>query len=273
MSEKDIINKINKPNTRESIAEDLKKLGLKSGMTVLVHSSLSALGWVCGGPIAVVQALMDVITSEGTLIMPSHSGDYSEPSYWENPPVPKDWWQTIKDTMPPFDPEMTPTRGMGAIVETFRHVPKVIRSYHPQVSFLAWGKNAKKITDNHSLNYGLGEGSPLARLYDLEGYVLLLGVGYGNNTSFHLSEYRAPGAKECENGGPIMENGKRIWKILKDIELDEDDVFPNIGKDFDESGEVLIDNIGISECRLFKQKPAVDFAEKWITNYRKNKNN
>lgn len=269
MSEKDSINEINKPNTRESIAEDLRKLGLKKGMTVLVHSSLSTLGWVCGGPVAVVQALMDVITSEGTLVMPAHSGDYSEPSYWENPPVPKDWWQAIRDTMPAFDPKLAPTRGMGAVVETFRHLSGVIRSSHPQVSFLAWGKHTKKITDNHSLNYGLGEGSPLARIYDLDGYVLLLGVGYGNNTSFHLSEYRAPGSEQCKCGAPIIENGKRVWQILKDIELDEE-VFPDIGKEFDKSGEVIIEKVGIAQCRLFKQKPAVDFAEKWLTHYRNN---
>lgn len=268
MSEKEAINNIKKPNTRESIAQELRKIGLKKGMIVLVHSSLSALGWVCGGPVAVVQALMDVITEEGTIVMPTHSGDFSEPSYWENPPVPKEWWQTIRDTMPAYEPEITPTRAMGAIVESFRNWPGVIRSSNPQHSFAAWGKYAKEITNNHSLHYGLGEESPLARIYDLDGYVLLLGVGYGNNTSFHLSEYRADGAEKCQNGAPIIEDGKRVWKIINDIELD-DEVFPNIGEKYDKTGQVSIENVGLARVRLFKQKPAVDYAERWIGDHRK----
>jgi aminoglycoside 3-N-acetyltransferase len=268
MNEKEAINNIKKPNTRESIAQELRKLGLKKGMIVLVHSSLSALGWVCGGPVAVVQALMDVITEEGTLVMPTHSGDYSEPSYWGNPPVPKEWWQTIRDTMPAYEPEITPTRGMGSIVESFRNWQGVIRSSNPQVSFAAWGKYDKEITNNHSLHYGLGEESPIAKIYDLDGYVLLLGVGYGNNTSFHLAEYRADGAEKYENGAPIIEDGKRVWKIINDIELD-DEIFPNIGQDYDKTGKVLVGNVGLAQVRLFKQKPSVDYAERWIGDYRK----
>ena len=63
------------------------------------------------------------------------------------------------------------------------------------MSFAAWGKHAEFVTDGHSLDNGLGETSPLARVYDLDGYVLLLGVDYDSNTSFHLAEYRAPHAK------------------------------------------------------------------------------
>ncbi|RAK05264.1 aminoglycoside N3'-acetyltransferase [Halanaerobium saccharolyticum] len=81
MNEKEIINKTKKPITKKSLINDLKKLKLK-GEVVIVHSALSKLGWVCGGAVALVEALQEVITAEGTLIMPAHSGDYSEPKYW-----------------------------------------------------------------------------------------------------------------------------------------------------------------------------------------------
>ena len=77
MTEETAVQKAAAPRTRESLARDLNALGLGSGQTVIVHSSLSALGWVSGGPVTVVQALMDVITPEGTLVMPTHSGDYA----------------------------------------------------------------------------------------------------------------------------------------------------------------------------------------------------
>jgi Aminoglycoside N3''-acetyltransferase len=256
------------PRTRESIKNDLIKIGLKPDMVVIVHSSLSSMGWVCGGAVAVIQALMDVITPEGTIVMPAHSGEYSEPSYWGNPPVPAEWCQVIRDTMPAFEPEITPTRGIGIIAETFRKWPGVLRSSHPQVSFCAWGKHAKEIIENHSLNYGLGEQSPLAHLYDLDGWVLLLGVGYENNTSFHLSEYRAPCGVACTNGAPVVENGHRVWKTIEDIEIDSD-TFGEIGAEFEKKNYVLTGLVGSAKTRLFPQRKGVDFASAWLEEYRK----
>src|SRR5712691_1567855 len=72
MSEQRLIQQTSSPRTRESLAHDLCALGVEAGMTLEVHSSLSTLGWVCGGPVAVVQALMDVVTETGTLLMPTH---------------------------------------------------------------------------------------------------------------------------------------------------------------------------------------------------------
>ncbi|MEL6165837.1 MAG: AAC(3) family N-acetyltransferase, partial [Cyanobacteria bacterium J06628_3] len=178
MTESEAIYNSQLPRTRKTLTQDFINAGLTPGVTVIVHSSLSSLGWVCGGAVTVVQALMDVITSNGTLVMPTHSSDYSDPEPWENPPVPAEWYQIIRDTMPAYDARITPTRKMGKIVEVFRTCENVVRSSHPSFSFAAWGNHAEIIIKNHSLNYALGEESPLARLYDLNGYILLLGTGF-----------------------------------------------------------------------------------------------
>lgn len=263
MNEKDVIQLTPMPRTRISIARDLRALGVEAGMTLEVHSSLSQLGWVCGGPVAVVQALMDVLTQEGTLMMPTHSSNYTDPAQWRNPPVPEEWWPIIYEQMPAFDPHTAPSWLMGQIAETFRTSPGVLRSDHPMDSFAAWGRYAHTLTANHSLDNGLGEQSPLGRLYDLHGHVLLLGVGYNRCTSFHLAEYRASAPQLVEQGSPIWENGQRVWKIYQDIELD-DDQFPALGMAFEGTGLVKTAKVGSAECKLFPQRPAVDFACEWL---------
>jgi aminoglycoside 3-N-acetyltransferase len=104
----------------------------------------------------------------------------------------------------------------------------------------------------------------LARIYDLDGYVLLLGVPYGNNTSFHLGEYRAPGWKIEMQGAPIFEDGQRVWKTFTTFEVDAD-CFDELGADFEKAHPVKIGLVGSATARLFSQRAAVDFAQKWIT--------
>jgi aminoglycoside 3-N-acetyltransferase len=267
MSEQSLIQETPTPRTRESLAHDLRILGVEVSMTLEVHSSLSKLGWVCGGPVAVVQALMDVVTETGTLVMPTHSTNYTDPAQWSNPPVPQSWWPLLYEQMPAFDPRITPSWFMGQVVETFRTWPGVLRSSHPAVSFAAWGRHAQTITANHSLDHGLGEHSPLARLYDLNGYVLLLGVSYESCTSLHLAEYRAPDPQPLTESSPMLENGQRRWKTYQDIEQDSDQ-FPEIGAAFEETGLVKTCLVGSAQCKLLPQCPAVDFATRWLARKR-----
>jgi aminoglycoside 3-N-acetyltransferase len=274
MSEKEVIERHQeKPVTAPSLAADLLALGVEPGMTLIVHSSLSALGWVCGGSVAVILALEEVLGVEGTLVMPTHSGDFSDPAQWENPPVPRHWWETIRQTMPPYDPDLTPTRGIGTIPECFRKQKGVLRSSHPHLSFAAWGKHAAFITKGHTLAFSLGEESPLARLYDLEAWVLLLGVDHSSNTSLHLAEYRIefPGKKIQTYGAPMLVEGQRQWVQFQDIDLDETD-FAIIGETFArETGLERSGQVGFAPARLCPQRNLVDFAAQWMKQHRKEK--
>lgn len=263
MSEIDTIKQVKRPSTRTSLAHDLRQLGVTEGMTLLVHSSLSAIGWTVGGPVPVIEALLDVLTPQGTLVMPAHSTQLTDPKDWQNPPVPQEWHEMVRQEMPLFDPQRTPTRMMGSIAELFRTWPDVLRSDHPHSSFAAGGHHAEFVTNNHALEFSLGEGSPLARIYDLKGHVLLLGVGYDRNTSLHLAEYRVPNPPVYKEGAPGLVNGRKVWQQFDDVDISAE-LFPQIGAAFEADHEVLIGKVGIAESRLMSQVSAVDFAQAWL---------
>ncbi|HSP47389.1 MAG TPA: AAC(3) family N-acetyltransferase [Clostridiaceae bacterium] len=263
MGEKEIIDLTDKPNTVASMVKALRKLGVRKGDILLVHSSLSMLGWVCGGPQAVILALQQVVGDKGTVVMPAHSGDWSDPAEWAHPPVPKDWIPVIRENMPAYDPKMTPTRGVGILPECFRSFPGVIRSGHPQVSFAAWGKRAEKVTEDHPLTPQMGMQSPLGKLYDDGAKVLFIGTEFDTCTGFHLAEALIPDMAVKQAGTAVMEDGVRVWKEFEDFDYDSSD-FGQLGLDFERNHPVKRGKVGNAQCRLFDLRQGVDFAKDWM---------
>ena len=265
MSEAEVINRTRTPLTFASLVEQFTALGLSAGQTILVHCSMSRMGWIAGGAETVVSALLSVLTPEGTLMMPTHSGSNSDPARWMAPPVPDSWWPVIREHTPAFNPVTTPTRGMGAVAELFRTWPGVMRSNHPTASFAATGLYAHKLVSDHRLDACLGNGSPLSKLYDLDGSVLLLGVGHSNNTSLHLAEYRAdwPGKAFVKQASAMLVEGERQWVEYEDLDLDDSD-FGEIGTAYELAHPPPPAKVGEARARLFKQRLLVDFAVGWI---------
>lgn len=269
MAEVDAVRLADHPATVASLVADLRALGVTAGQTVMVHSSLSRLGYVAGGAHAVVLALLEAVGPAGTLVMPTHSGDLSDPAGWRRPPVPEHWWAPIRAAMPAFDPALTPTRHMGAIAECFRHIEEVRRSDHPTVSAAAMGPNAAALVSGHELAFGLGESSPQARLYDLDGRILLLGVSHANDTSLHLSEYRAevPDKPWTTHHSPVVVDGERRWVAYDDLEGRDED-FALIGEAFAASGQEARGRVGAGDGRLCRARDVVDFGTRWIEAHR-----
>ena len=230
-AEKDAIAATERPGTVCSLVSDLRCLGLGLDDILIVHSSLSALGWVAGGAQAVVEALQQTVGPEGTIVMPTQTGQLTDPANWSNPSVPPEWIPIIREEIPAFDAAATLPRGMGKVVESFLMHDETVRSDHPTVSFAARGPAASEIVGCHPLTPELGETSPLGRLYELDAKVLLLGVEHGNNTSLHLAEHRAvwPSKTVRETGAPVMIDGKRQWVIYQDLDWDDGD-FDKLGK-------------------------------------------
>jgi aminoglycoside 3-N-acetyltransferase len=252
--------------TRSTISAQVRELGVHPGETLLLHSSLSSFGWVCGGAVAVVQGLLDALGADGTLVVPSQSGDLSDPALWSNPPVPEEWWADIRASMPPYDPLITPARGVGVIPETVRTWPGARRSAHPHTSFAAIGPGAAAVVDGHAPDCRLGERSPLARLEERGARVLLLGAGYDACTSFHLAEYRIP--------SPLVEVGRPGpdgWQVVTEVSISSDR-FDELGHDFERDRPVVRGRVGAADVRLFPVADAVAYAERWLALHRPREN-
>lgn len=249
--------------TRGTLAGHLRELGVRPGETLLVHSSLSSLGWVCAGAVTVVRGLLDALGPDGTLVVPTQSGDLSDPALWSNPPVPEEWWEPIRAGMPAYDPLVTPSRGVGVIPETVRTWPGALRSAHPQTSFAALGPRAEEVVGDHAPDCRLGERSPLARLEALGARVLLLGTGYATCTSFHLAEYRIP--------SPLVRVGRpgpAGWEVVTEVSITSDR-FDELGYDFERDRPVVVrGRVGAADARLFPVAEAVAYAERWLPLHR-----
>lgn len=264
MPQADVIQNTKMLITKEKIIKDIQQLGVKPGDTLMVHSSLKSIGWVCGNEQTVVDAILETVTTNGTVIMSTQTTGNSEPSNWQAPPVPKEWWEEIRTHMPAFSPERTPSVGMGKIAECFRTYPDVKRSNHPMYSVAAWGKHADEIVSNHTIHVGLGDGSPLKKLYNRKGKILLLGVAYDSCTALHLAEHRSGVRGQVEQSCAMFVNGKREWVTYSEMEMDEE-CFLRIGADYEKEHPFTKGYIGQAQSRLIPVASLVVFGTEWLT--------
>ena len=245
--------------TFESLRADLAALGVAAGSTLMVHSSLSRVGYVVGGAATLIRALLDVLTPAGTLVMPAETPCCGDPSSWNDPRVRSEWFDTIREHLPVFDARTAPTT-MGALAEAFRTYPGTRRSDHPLVSVCANGAQAERIVARHSLEYCEGRGTPFEQLYELKAFVLLLGVGFDRCTTLHYAESLTPQRRTGVSRYPLIVDGQRQWVVKPDMASDRDGHFPEVGRRFRETGQLRSGHVGGAASLLFANRDLVDFA-------------
>lgn len=264
MGEKLAISASERPWSYEDVARMLGELGVSKSDVIVAHVRMSALGWVAGGAQAVVMGLLKSVGDMGTVVMPAHSGANSDPGQWANPPVPEGWWEPIRQSMPAFDPLRTPTRGIGSVAELFRTWPGAHRSSHHSCSFSAIGRFAEIITSSHRAFQPFGEDSALAKAYELDAKVVLIGIGHERNSSMHLGEARSGAVPAIRQGGSVMVDGARRWVWYDDLEMDSDR-FPEIGAAFEaEGGKVAHGFVCQADSMLLRQREIVDFTASYL---------
>jgi aminoglycoside 3-N-acetyltransferase len=157
--------------TRESIAEDLRRLGLGRGDAVFFHSSLKSIGRVEGGADAVVDAFLDVVGEEGLVAVPTLTWTFAHGG-------------TARHA---FDPEETPSR-VGKITDTLWRRPNAFRSAHPTHSIAAIGRRAEELAVGHDKTSTFGRDGPYRRYVDWGAKIVFLGVDLRCNTTLHAIE-------------------------------------------------------------------------------------
>jgi aminoglycoside 3-N-acetyltransferase len=251
----------------DALVEDLRRLGVRQGQNLLVHTSLQTLGWVEGGAASVVAALREVLGPHGTIVVPTSTADNSNSSRTHLAGVQGMSRRHRRDflrEMPPFNRELSPSTGMGAVAEHVRTSPGAVRSAHPQTSFAAIGPLARHFMDDHAMDCHLGERSPLARLHSVNAHILMLGVGYDSCTALHLAEYRYTMNPPTRRYRCVIERaGQATWWSYQDVVLDDRD-FTALGKALDDTPYVVRGAVGAADSRLLPLAQTVDFAAEWL---------
>ncbi|MEV8323423.1 AAC(3) family N-acetyltransferase [Kitasatospora sp. NPDC056731] len=251
------------PLSTADLVDGWRRVGVREGMAMIVHSSLSSLGRVDGGAAAVVASLREAVGPGGTVAVPTFTTAVVRDPVPEHAGLPSPEVAERRAAVPLFHPGLPSP--MGAVPEALRALPESLRSTHPQASVAAVGAHAREVTARRSLGFAVGRESPFGALHDLGGYVLLIGVGHNRNTFLHYAETFAPNRRLKLRRFPMAIQGERVWIEAPDVGDDNDTHFPVVGKEFEERAgthEVLVGN---AACRLIPVRELIPFAVRRLT--------
>ncbi len=255
--------------TKSRLVADLQRLGVEAGQTVVLHVSVKNIGWVVGGPEVVLQALLEVLTEEGTLMMVAG---------WEDHPYhlaewPPEKQQAYLAECPAFDPARSRAqwRKLSILAEYLRTWPGSRRSRHP-FGFVAVGRHAEWITSEQPWNYDNGPGSPLAKLCEQQGQVLQLGSPTANVTLLHHAEHLPvfPNKRIAHYQMPVLIDGQRMWMEFEEYDTSRgiidwpDDYFETIIREYRAAGHCRVGLVGAADSYLYDAVPLRDFAIRWM---------
>lgn len=226
----------------KELKKTLSKL-LNEGDDVLVHASMNAIGKIEGGPDGLRDVILDILGHDGTILMlASTRQEFVETGVF-------DVRNSKSDT--------------GSLSESLRFHPRAKRSKNPMVSFVAVGKNSQAYTMEY--NSLLDESSPMMKLRENKGKILLYGIGYKKCTMYHLSEerlkvdynfYKEFSGKLIDWDGNVSDVSQKYF-VRKSLETKKDATY--VGEGFENSNyQVWKQNLGIGTLRSFY---AADFDD------------
>lgn len=256
--------------TRAHLRDDLKRLGLRAGDTVMVHAAMSRVGPLLNGPDALIQALTDALGPDGTLLVYTSWDSRHDDLLDAHGRVLPEW----RDHVPGFDAARSrAVRMNGIIAEFVRTTPGARRSANPGASVAALGRLADWITADHPQDYGYGENSPLARLVEVGGRVLMVGAPWDTMTLLHLADHRArlPGKRVLRYEVPFATRGATEWRFIEEFDTSEpvldaipDNYIERIVGDFVAAGGGRQGLVGRAPSLLVDAGPVLTHGIAWL---------
>ena len=216
--------------SRQELAGAFSALGVAPGDTVMVHASVRAVGEIAGGPDQIHLAIKDAITDRGTLMMYASCPDYYDDV--GRGVYPGSIEREILDKMPTFDAATArAARDNGTLVEFFRSYPGTLVNNHV-ARFAVWGANAHHLISEQPWDFPFGRRSALERFVELNGKVLLIGCDHDNVTFLHYAEHilDVPDLRIVTMEVPWIEDGKRIWKEVKEVDTSGAGAHPKLAR-------------------------------------------
>lgn len=251
------------PVTLDSAIDVFRTLGLKEGDAVELHGSLKAVGLVSGGPNTIIDALLKVLSHEGTLVMSAQYSTNSEPAHWEHPPVDIEAFEAIRSSHPPFKGRESFLGYMGSLGQTLQLKEQTLFSDHPNLAVMAYGKHAKWLTVDHPLTPAFGLGSPLEKALQLKSKAILIGVGYDVLTGLHVPETLSGKRSYRLDSATVLVNGRS--KRIKILDYDVDsEIFTQIGEAYEKTVTVPSIQLGNATVKLLDMTSLSDFALNWF---------
>lgn len=246
--------------TKDDIVERLKAMGIQNGSFVYVQSVMSSFGYVVGGAQAIIEALMETVGYEGTIMMPTFTQNYVDPSCLPNTRITRENWRLVRENILPYDKKLSTPFHMGDVAVQFVKNDAVLRSSHPNYSFAVWGKYAKIICEKHALHFGLSKESPLGKLFDMNGFVLLLGVSIESCYALHYAQYDNEKMPLRIVSSPVAKKSSVIWKDMIELNFDNKG-FKEVGEILEDRHLIKTDYIGNAICSYFSFREAIRLAK------------
>jgi len=256
--------------TRADLARDCTAIGLSPGDIVMAHAAVSKVGPILGGPDALIGALHGAVGPTGTVMAYTDWDASYEDLLDGEGRVPPEW----RDHVPPFDPLTSrSTRDNGVLPEFLRTTSGALRSAGHGASVTAIGARAEWLTADHPLDYGYGPGTPLSRLVEAGGKVLMIGAPWDTMTLLHHAEHLAdlPNKRIKRVEVPFATPDGVVWRMIEEFDTSDpvvaglpDDVFERIVRDFVASGEGRQGRIGGANSLLVEAAAILPFAVNWL---------
>lgn len=256
--------------TRAALTDDLRRLGLVAGDTVMVHAAMSKVGELLNGPDALILALLDATAPGGTILSYTDWDARYDELLDADGRVPPEW----REHVPPFDPARSRAiRDHGVLAEFIRTTPGARRSRNPGASMSALGAKAEWLTADHPLDYGYGEGSPLARLVEARGKVLMVGAPLDTMTLLHHAEHlaRIPGKRIRRIEVPFATPHGTEWRMVEEFDTSDpvvdglpEDYFATIVREYLATGVGSEGDVGQAPSVLVDAAGITAFAVKWL---------